>query len=162
MCGLKHWSVGVGLGIVFVLMPAFGETIQKEKNTMSSDSLEQRGKKLRAEVENIFRSLKATNSLKPMGQGRNFVTQAVIKYIPVGTSFDDAEAILRAAGCDVSPRSYEKLVGNQFYKSNVLGTLTLPGNFLSSTKFSISLIPKSPGDYSVVNEAVAEIIVMPM
>jgi len=83
--------------LIFVLCligSVHAEPIQKEKNIMTTELLEQRGKQLRTEVMQIWNNLKHSKSLRMT----NDISDAVAKFIPVGTSFDDTEVILRSAG----------------------------------------------------------------
>ena len=152
---MKLWSVCLILCVVFSLMPAHGETIQKEKNTMTSDSLEQRGKKLRAAIEQAYKKLVDARALKPMG-GNN-ITEMVVQYIPVGTSFDDAENILRNAGFKVYPRpSVDPPGGNRPDKYDVVGEIDSFDwkRIFSFSKVSVVILlsPKAPGNYDKVNK----------
>jgi len=64
-----------------------------------SGDQQSRGKTLRVEIEKLYADMTAHGTLKPEGHGRNFITDKITKYVPVGSSFEDAEAVLRAAGC---------------------------------------------------------------
>ena len=138
----------------------FAGAIEMDVTKMNAHQVEQRGKQLRAEVERIYAKRRAENSLKPMGAGRNFITPDVLRFIPLGTSFDEAEAILRAAGCVVSSRAKNTQRQALSYKDNVLAQLRLSSAVGSVTEFLVTLTPRAVGDYSVVDDLTAEIAVI--
>ena len=72
----------------------FGETGRQ----MSPNELVQRGKELRNEIDSVYQTLKTEKKLS--GRGTD-ISDHVRKYIPPGSSFDDAEEILRSAGFSV-------------------------------------------------------------
>jgi hypothetical protein len=63
----------------------------------------QKGQDLRHEIRGIYADLKRKHALGSPMKGID-VTDDVMKYIPIGTSFDAAEAILRDAGCEIGRR----------------------------------------------------------
>lgn len=93
----------IALGWLVLLGPAYGEEIQKDK--LSSSILVQRGKQFHTVVIQIWEKLKKSKSL----QMTNDISEAVAKYIPVGTSFDDAEVILRSAGFGIWQQTNSKI-----------------------------------------------------
>jgi hypothetical protein len=122
--------------------------------------LARRGAALRHGIESRYADLKARHALKPFGRGRNYITDLVAEFLPPGTSFDDAEAILRAAGCQVvRPPAGRDPARAQDFNDDVMGLLPLDQSFPSAAKASISLSPRSPGDYGVVERVVADITV---
>ncbi|MBJ9965339.1 hypothetical protein [Burkholderia seminalis] len=48
------------------------------------------------------------------------ITWLVVHYIPLGSSFDDAEAILRGAGFSVRPKPASSQSGNQLGEHGVM------------------------------------------
>ncbi|KAF0190860.1 MAG: hypothetical protein FD165_2321 [Gammaproteobacteria bacterium] len=131
-----------------------GEAIQKEINMMTSDLLEQRGKQLRAAIEQTYKKLSDAKALKPMGASD--ITEVVVQYIPVGTSFDDAESILRNAGFKVDPRPSANPTGSRPDRYDVVGSIVpFVQLFLSRVNVYISLSPMTPGDYSKVSKVSA-------
>ncbi|HEU5020071.1 MAG TPA: hypothetical protein VFT69_19085 [Pseudolabrys sp.] len=57
---------------------------------MTSEQLEQRGKDLRAAVQQIYQKLGKSGELRTDIHGTD-ITAIVLTYIPLGTSFGDAE-----------------------------------------------------------------------
>ncbi len=81
-------------------------------NKPPPNSLEIRGQALRKDIDAAYRKLvKADIRI----QGAN-ISETFVLHIPVGTSFDDAETILKAAGFFVSRRPNESdLFNNDGY-----------------------------------------------
>ncbi len=107
------------------------------------DPLTQRGWQLRAEIDATYQQLRASKTLTHRVDQTNDVTAVVVKYLPAGTSFDEAAAILSAAGCRIG-------VDAQGH-----GYATLPmrdGLLQVKHTLAVSLIPRSPNDYSIVGE----------
>ena len=128
-----------------------------EKMTAASNELELRGKQLRAEIDSTYNKLSAARAIKNQGMGRNFITDVVIKYIPIGTSFDDAEAILRAAGFTIQPRVPNPyLPDDEKYDERATIDQYVRTPF-GKTSIDVSLRPRGPGDYSTVKSITAEI-----
>lgn len=124
---------------------------------MTTDSLEQRGKQLRAAIDLAFKKLSDARALKPMGASD--ITEVVVQYIPVGTSFDEAEYILRSAGFSVDPRPSANPTGNRPDRYDVVGSIVpFVQQLLSRVNVYISLSPRAPGDYSKVNKVSAGIV----
>ena len=92
-----------------------------------------------------------------MGNGRNIITDIVIKYIPIGTSFDDAEAILRAAGFKVSPREQNPIF-HDLYEVNAVIDQYVTALF-GNTSINVVLRPKNKDDWSAVQSLEAEITI---
>ncbi len=80
-----------------------------------SPTLKQRGEKLRNEIELEFRKLRDTKQIKH----ETFISGLVTKYIPVGTTFDDAEEISRAAGFKVNPRPQANSTGKRSGRDSI-------------------------------------------
>ena len=129
----------------------------REKIMAASNELELRGKQLRAEIDSAYKKLSDARAIKNQGMGRNFITDVVIKYIPVGTSFDDAETILRAAGFTIQPRLPNPYLSDaEKYDERATIDQYVPTPF-GKTSVDISLRPRGPDDYSTVQNITAEI-----
>lgn len=153
---LKHWPAGLALGMAFLLVPAYGEDIQKEKSAVATESLEQRGKQLRIELEQAYKKMVDAGTLSTDPRVSNDVTDVVIRYIPVGMSFDDAESILRSAGfrVDSRPSANQPRTGRD--RHDVVGAIApFDQKFLGGADLYVHLSPASPGDYSKVNKVSA-------
>jgi hypothetical protein len=124
---------------------------------MTSTSLDDRGRHLRADVVAKYRELKAAGALKGKEAMKGVdITPVILRYIPVGTSFHDAESILRAGGSklEAEPKPSES--------GDVVASLDLPAPALGfvGVKCVVSLTPKAPDDYSAVGKVVGGIILL--
>jgi hypothetical protein len=123
--------------------------------------LDERGNQLRLGIEELYSSMRRNKTLR----GRvNDISDFVRGYVPEGTSFDDAERILRSAGLAVLERPDIDTPDDPFWpnrsdKYDVIATMELPSEFMSRAELMLGLRPKSPGDYSTVKEVRAAIIV---
>lgn len=146
---------GLVLGMAFLLGPAHGDDIQKEKSVVTTESLEQRGKQLRVALERAYKEMVDAGTLSTDSRVSNNVTDVVIRYIPVGMSFDDAESILRSAGFRVS-RPSANPPGTRRDRHDVVGAIApFAQKFLGGANLYVHLSPASPGDYSKVNKVSA-------
>lgn len=92
---LKNW-------VVYALMAsAFGSLLGCQG---SQNSLEIRGQALRKNIDAAYSKLVASGVSV---QGVN-ISDTVLLHIPPGTSFEDAEAILKAAGFEIAPPPTEQ------------------------------------------------------
>ena len=119
------------------------------------------GERLRREIKVIYADLKKRHSLGSPTSGGNDVTDIVLKYIPVGTSFDTAEAILRSAGCKIGahPADIPNPARPLRAQEPVLATLKLEG-WLTPEVLTVSLVPRANGDYNSVTSVSAGIILL--
>jgi hypothetical protein len=141
------------------LFPAAGNAGDLAAAQAHAADLRQRGRQLRAEIERVYAEKEAAHSLKPKFQ-RNPVTDTVVKYIPPGISFADAERILRAAGCTVDPHPNTGHATLE-YDDAVVGRLEFQRSYLFDlvkffSGFTVSLMPKAVGDYSTVEMVEAD------
>jgi hypothetical protein len=117
---------------------------------VAPDTFSQQGKQLRADLERVYRSPKET---APSIWRDIDVSSTVAKYIPIGTSFDDADRILKAAGFKMAPRPPRPIERESIVKFPealrfaISGELDLDQTFLvSRTSVIVILSPDSPGD----------------
>src|SRR5256885_15403380 len=68
-----------------------------QRQSMDERDPAQLGKMLRTDLDRAYRALVDTGKLRNQGTGRNYVSDVFLAYIPVGSSFERAEEILRAA-----------------------------------------------------------------
>lgn len=118
---------------------------------IESVAVEERAKRMRAAIEQRLATLEKTNSIK-IFPFVNHTEDLVREYIPEGTSFEDAEAILRAAGFAVSPRPSHDVPGTRMDRYDVFGSVLLRQQMIEKVECLISMSPKAPGDYSVVDQ----------
>jgi hypothetical protein len=131
-----------------------------EFRLMASDDSEQRGKGLRAQLNKTYQNLQASQRFAGNG---NDITEAVLPYIPNGTPFSEAESILRSAGFIVgsrpdlnSERNPNK--GRDWYA--VVASMPFKQGLMSNVNIYVSLLPKSPGDYTTVEKVSATLFVL--
>lgn len=127
------WSVCPSLALEFSSSPP-------------PDKFTQQGKELRAELERVYRDPKGKlDSLKGID-----VSSIIARYIPIGTSFDDAERILIAAGFTMAPRPMDRDPAPEWEKAlrfTMGGGLVLDRTLLASvTEVGVILSPDLPGD----------------
>jgi hypothetical protein len=121
------------------------------------DIVLQRGIELRKELESTYDDLRSRGLLTR----DNDVKTIVIKYIPIGTSFDDAERILRAAGCKVGsePDVATLPADEQLRLGHIDASLGLSHGWSDSGRlFFVSLYPRTPTEYDLVARLDASII----
>jgi hypothetical protein len=118
--------------------------------------LDERGRQLRLAVEQKFATLENTNSLQ-IFPNLNDITDFIKGHIPEESSFDDAEAILRAGGFEVEARPEGEVPGNRPGRYAVCGTMVIERRAMSLAECIVCMRPKSPGDYSVVKKISAVI-----
>ena len=70
------------------------------RNHVNALDFQERGARLRLELERAYQDLRHTGDFKPAG---NDVSSIVKKYVPVGTSFANAETTLRSSGFNTDP-----------------------------------------------------------
>jgi hypothetical protein len=126
------------------------------KRQMTSDDLQHQGKQLRAAIEHTYQELSASNALKYDTP----IDYVVLRYIPLDTSFNDAEQILRSAGFKVDPRPTTNPQGTRPDRYDVTASIVpFIDRFPSRTSIYVSMAPKLPGDYSTIARLSASIIV---
>lgn len=146
---LNSWIL-VCASIMLIGMPATStaEASTAPTERATADELSQRGIRLRAEIDAVYVELRVSKSLNNTVHDGNDVTAIVLNYIPVGMRFDDAEAILRAAGCKIGSPQQGRLVARARMKDKLLD--------LKHT-LSVELTPSTSGDYDVVHDVTAKI-----
>ncbi len=131
----------------------------KDTAKLSHNELEERGIKLRVELEGIFAALSSSGKLNR----ENDISTAIAPYIAAGMTFDESEHVLRAAGFDVSPHSVVPEARDSNGPSDRYTVLASIRNFskrfLGSVTVYVTLYPKSPGDYSEIKDVRAKIFV---
>jgi hypothetical protein len=123
--GVRTWMLVlclpafIALAVPLNAQPSFdtGADRTQKEHVRSSNDHDKRGKELRHAIDDAYTALSRSNSIKSLGNGSNLITDVVLTYVPIGTSFDDAEAILRAAGFKVGPRGKNPVV-RDFYETS--------------------------------------------
>jgi hypothetical protein len=126
-----------------------------QRNQINALDSQGRGARLRLELERAYQDLRHTGEFKSAG---NDVSSIVKKYIPVGTSFADAETTLRSSGFTIEPRPPREPPNPLWSDEHKLmmrfatfGTLVLAQHGVSRITVEITLLPKILGaDHNTV------------
>jgi hypothetical protein len=145
-----------------LLMAAHAGAVDRRKPISALD-FQERGTRLRHELERAYQDLRRTGRFKSAG---NDVSAIVKKYIPVGTSFDNAKTALRSSGFSVEPpreppanRSPPESSDHQSAtRTAIFGTLVLAQRGVSRITVETTLLPKiSDADHPTVKSVRAAI-----
>jgi hypothetical protein len=132
----------------------------KGSDHMISNDPEERGRQLHAALEDAYQKLAATGTLS--GRGTD-ITAIVLPYFPPDITFDDAETTLRNAGFSLGPRPDLNAPPNpnraKDWYAVVARISPFAQQFPSRTDLYISLLPKTPGDYTTVSRVSATFFV---
>jgi hypothetical protein len=139
-----------------LLVAAHADAVD-QRNQINALDFQERGARLRLELQRAYQDLRHTGEFKSAG---NDVSSIVQKYVPVGTSFANAETTLRSSGfnIDLPPRepsnnpsplwSDEHKLMMRFA---IFGTLVLAQQGVSRITVEITLLPKILGaDHNTV------------
>lgn len=125
----------------------------KGNHQVASEDFVKPGKELRIKLEEIYKKLVDTNGLRLL---KTDVTYAVLPFLPVGTSFSEAEAILRNAGFVVEPHPTLNSLSNPNKPKDWYAVLASIAPFHKKfpfvTDLYVMLYPNSPGDYKSVTK----------
>ncbi len=154
------FGCGFALADNVSVTPQAAKTNQQntEKNPMgerrmSDEEVKQRGKGLHAAIEQRYKELEK----KPKTTLDYSVNDVAMKYIPIGTSFEDVKEIIANAGTGYYLDEGKNLDGKlnpDLPHPYAMGTnMILSETSISSTVFSMLILPKIPGNFqSTVGE----------
>ncbi len=138
-------------------MPLNGMALEKEIAQMNKAGFDQIGKRLRTEIEANYHELQKNKKLIPGLKG-NDISEIVRNYIPSGSSFDDAENILRSAGFVVEPRPDLTVINDRPDRYDVSAVIdSLDRGIAHNVQVIVSLSPKVPGEYGRIYQVSASI-----
>ena len=80
------------------------------------------GKKFRVEIDKAYQKVPKSGSTQEIDKAGD-ITWLAVRYIPLGSSFDDAEVILRAAGFAVGARPGPNQPGNRPHRYDVVARI---------------------------------------
>jgi hypothetical protein len=101
LCRNRRLRAATRLAVICVaLIIAAHADAARWRNQMNALDFQERGARLRLELERAYQDLRHTGEFKAAG---NDVSSIVKKYIPVGTSFANAETTLRSSGFNIGP-----------------------------------------------------------
>ena len=104
---------------------------------MTNGELQQRGKQLRAALEQTYKNLAEHHELTL----NTSIDDVVGKYISSGMSFEAAELILRSAGFNYS------ITDKVPNTPHLTATIELAAPWLTKSEIVIGLLPKVPSDF---------------
>jgi hypothetical protein len=123
--------------------------------TTNATDLKTRGQQLRADIDALYHGRKPHKEVHYNDPDGLDITDTVIKYLPIGISFDDAESILRFAGFKVSRKAAHE-EGNTQSTARTEAHIVPYGHFLFFWSYyssvNVTLIPKTTGDFGEVGE----------
>ena len=140
---------------VSLLIAAHADAVN-QRNQINALDFRERGARLRLELERAYQDLRHTGGFKSAG---NDVSSIVKKYVPVGTSFADAETTLRSSGFNIDPLPPREPPKNPspsgehelMMRFAIFGTLVLAQKGVSRITVEITLLPKISGaDHNTV------------
>ena len=141
---------------VSLLMAAHAYAVD-QRNQMNALDFRERGARLRLALERAYQDLRHTGEFKSAG---NDVSSIAEKYIPVGTSFADAETTLRSSGFNIDqlpprePPNPTPLWSGEhklMMRFAIFGTLVLAQQGFSRITAEITLLPEILGaDHNTV------------
>jgi hypothetical protein len=120
------------------------------RNKINALDFQERGARLRLELERAYQDLRRTGEFKSAG---NDVSSIVKKYVPVGTSFANAQTTLRSSGFDIDPLPPREPPKNSspLWRFAIFGTLVLAQQGVSRITVETTLLPKISGaDHNTV------------
>jgi hypothetical protein len=119
-----------------------------QRDRIKALDIQERGARLRVELERTYHDLRHTGEFKSAG---NDVSSIVKKYIPIGTSFVNAESTLRASGFNIGslpprePPDDPSPLGNAEHESTmgfaIFARLVLAQRGVSSITAEVTLLP---------------------
>jgi hypothetical protein len=125
---------------VSLLVAAHAGAVDRRKQ-INALGFPERGARLRLALERTYQDLRRTGEFKSAG---NDVSSIVRKYIPVGTSFANAQTTLRSSGFDIEPVPPRDPPKNSspLWKFAIFGTLVLAQHGISRITVETTLLPK--------------------
>ena len=127
-----------------------------QRKQISALDFQERGARLRRALERAYQDLRHTGEFKSAG---NDVSSILKKFVPVGTSFDNAEVTLRSSGFDIDPASPREPPkhASPLWRFAIFGTLVLAQHGVSKITVETTLLPKSKDDRNTVKSVHAVI-----
>ncbi|MDB5486670.1 MAG: hypothetical protein JWQ58_385 [Reyranella sp.] len=167
----RRWFLAASFGLLAVVGSLGAVAITRigdeavEPVTVSKEIAE-KGARLRRDIERAYRVSRSKNTLKPGATRGLDIADVVERWIPVGTSFDDAEAILKAAHFKIEERPSEaKPPQSPFWRNHpgrfaVGAKLILESNVFSTVDIGVALYPEIPYRYAHVHRLEATLFLI--
>lgn len=145
------WS-RVSRYLVVMLALALPMSISNAGNTLGKRmSIAVQGYGLHKDIEQTYARLRAERRLTTSFLG-NDITPILLKHIPLGATFEEAENILRAAGFTIGPRETRYVGPGEKRYGETAWIKGFAGGFWYGygVDVGVALTPRSPDDYSIV------------
>ena len=150
-------TVKLAVVCLSLLMAAHADA-RDRRNQINALDFRERGARLRLELERAYQDLRRTGDFKSAG---NDVSSIVKKYVPVRTSFANAETTLRSSGFNIDPLPPGEPPKNPcslwsdehklMMRFAIFGTLVLAQQGFSRITVEITLLPEILGaDHNTV------------
>jgi hypothetical protein len=175
----RLWLVLVLAALLFWLgvsrmsyLPPPGTELENLQSGPIPAELKQRGEELRTAIDEAYHqsqeafrkeldayNRRLSNAVPyPKGNMREAIRGACLRFIPIGTSFDDAERVLRAAGFRVRVRPGPNPPSRYSDRYDVIASIMGydQGLFYRYDLF-IDLVPTSAGDYSNIADITVDV-----
>lgn len=140
-------AFSIGLINIQATFPCFAK--ERESHQMSINDVEYLAKSLRKEIDLEYSRLVESKNLSLPNTGKgNDISFLVSKYLPLGTSFQDAENILMMAGFQLadSPPRPARAADSAYDRFNIRGARILEQRVSWRAEVVIILTPETSGD----------------
>ncbi len=139
---------------------AAGSVVTEKQSAAAATAEDERGHALKSELWKLYNELKTARKLGPVSTD---ITERVLPYVAPGISFQEAETILRAAGFKMPPYPKPQRASDPNRPRDWYAVVAWISPFAESFPFkvsvSVTLQPKSPGDYTSVEKVGAHFFV---
>jgi hypothetical protein len=128
--------------IFSIIKPCYAQGV--DQTTNSTRDTAQLGKQLFSDIEQKYQALRKEGATT---LDRVDISAIIVKYIPIGTSFKDAENILVNAGFSLapSPPRPKRVNDHTYFRFSIRGGMTLDKGLACKTEAWIILSPEKPG-----------------
>jgi len=131
-------------------------TSPSEIKAKDETSIAERGKSLRQAIDERYALLVKTDALKPNGAGRNYITDVFEPFMPAGTTFEYADALLKAAGFELGPKG--KLNFSPYSEAQIVRIDQYTSVLFGKTSIYVQLEPSRAGEWQCIGKITAEIV----
>ncbi len=144
------FAVGLAGLLTACSPPASNQSTEEKAASMERSSVSQKAARLSSDIKKLHEKLVDEKKMKAHEENRALSTALISQYIPKGTSFDEAEVLLKAAGFEVMPRGNSNYPDSSPERYAGYSRKKLDSMPMSLTEISVLLFPKSSTDYSAV------------
>lgn len=145
-------AIGPFIAVLVIAITASSCTPISRESSISAEGsvLHRRGQDLNREILEAYKNVKNL----PKATAQDVLVAIVEKYITVGSTFSEAETILKAADFSVSPHPLTYPVMEWPYSDDIVALLNVPLNreLISVTKLSINLRTAERLQYTTIRQ----------